>query len=101
MTKEYLIKKKSIEAKKGTWKYDQKCQATCLGCLLVPYKKIPGGLSYRVVLGKLRRFSPSLTEILDSDVLKEIIGKLFPDNDNSRDTLVNINDKAKEKCKYK
>jgi len=40
----------------------------------------PWGLPYRIVIKKLRRSSPSLTEILDNEILMEIINKLFPNN---------------------
>lgn len=36
------------------------------------------GLPYRLVLDKLRRSQPSLTEILDSSVLQSTVEKLFP-----------------------
>lgn len=47
----------------------------------------PWGLPYRIVLGKLRRSSPSLTEILDPDILLEILNKLFPDDDDNEQIL--------------
>lgn len=38
----------------------------------------PWGLPYKVVLNKLRRASPTLTEIIDEEVLRDTINKLFP-----------------------
>jgi len=38
----------------------------------------PWGLPYRLVLNKLRRNTPTLTETLDKDVLEETLTKLFP-----------------------
>lgn len=46
--------------------------------LLHDLDRDPWGLPYRLVLKKLRRSQPSLTELLDSNVLQETISRLFP-----------------------
>lgn len=68
--------------------------------LISSIEKDPWGLPYRIMLGKLRRSSPSLTETLDSEVLV-VIDKLFPEDDeNFEDTRVNTNNnKAKDMYK--
>ncbi|KMQ89582.1 reverse transcriptase [Lasius niger] len=38
----------------------------------------PWGLPYRIVLKRLRRASPSLTETLDEETLEEVLSLLFP-----------------------
>jgi len=38
----------------------------------------PWGLPYRIVLNRLRRSTPTLTEMLEIDVVDRTIGKLFP-----------------------
>lgn len=42
--------------------------------------KDPWGLPYRLVLGKLRPASPSLTELLDPEILSDLLDSLFPRN---------------------
>jgi len=42
----------------------------------------PWGLPYRLVLKRLRRASPSLSEILDPEVLNRTIDRLFPTDEN-------------------
>lgn len=46
--------------------------------LIDSIKDDPWGLPYKLVLGRLRRSSPSLTETLEEDKLEELIGSLFP-----------------------
>lgn len=38
----------------------------------------PWGLSYKIVLGKLRRATPGLTEMLEERTLNDLLNKLFP-----------------------
>lgn len=40
----------------------------------------PWGLPYRLVLGRLRSASPSLTELLDPETLENLLNSLFPRN---------------------
>ncbi|CAL1685118.1 unnamed protein product [Lasius platythorax] len=40
----------------------------------------PWGLPYRLVLKKLRKASPSLTETLDPEILSDLLDSLFPKN---------------------
>lgn len=41
----------------------------------------PWGLSYRIVLEKLRPAGPALTEVLEDDVLRRTLTQLFPQNE--------------------
>lgn len=54
----------------------------------------PWGLPYKIVLNKLRRSSPGVTETLPPDVLEEAISRLFPqDNEWNKDCdIYNEND---------
>ncbi|CAK1598874.1 unnamed protein product [Parnassius mnemosyne] len=51
--------------------------------LLEGLNKDPWGRPYRMVLGKLRPWSPPLTEILDPDLLERVISTLFPEDRSS------------------
>ncbi|KMQ92346.1 reverse transcriptase [Lasius niger] len=41
----------------------------------------PWGLPYRLVIKKLKAASPSMTELLDPDILSDLLDSLFPRND--------------------
>lgn len=48
--------------------------------LIATIDKDPWGLPYKIVLGKLRRSSPTHSETLERDSLKRLIESLFPNN---------------------
>lgn len=50
--------------------------------LLLNLEDNPWGLAYKVVLGKLRRTSPGVTEILEPEILQQTMDKLFPTDGN-------------------
>lgn len=58
----------------------KKAKASAWEELLQTIEQDPWGLPYRIVVKKLRRSSPSLTETLELDVLTKTVDKLFPDD---------------------
>lgn len=56
--------------------------------LITTLDRDPWGRPYKVVLSKLRKVSPSVTETLDSDQVACILDELFPDNAGSDARLV-------------
>lgn len=70
--KEYRKAKKELrgmiaKAKNSAWK-----------ALIKTIDEDPWGLPYRIVLNKLRRNTPTLTEMLDKNILEDTLGQLFP-----------------------
>lgn len=50
------------------------------------------GFPYRLVLKKLRRSQPAVTEVLNDNILKKTIDKLFPHDPNWMDGCINTLD---------
>lgn len=48
--------------------------------LIATLDKDPWGRPYKIVLNKLKKYSPSLTETLELDQINNILDNLFPDN---------------------
>lgn len=67
------------EAKKSLGIAIGKARAASWGELLSALDDDPWGLAYKLVRGKLRKWSPPITESLDSALLGEVIGTLFPE----------------------
>lgn len=58
----------------------KKAKASAWDDLIGTIERGPWGLPYRIVLKKLRRASPSLTETLALDTLDRIVNNLFPED---------------------
>lgn len=55
-----------------------KAKSTAWKALIKTIDEDPWGLPYRIVMSKLRRNTPTLSEMLDKDVLEDTLGQLFP-----------------------
>lgn len=72
--KDYKVAKKLLrsaiqKAKNSSWRE-----------LVATIEKDPWSLPYRLVMGKLRSASPTLTEVLDANSLAKLLESLFPQN---------------------
>jgi len=72
--KDYKVAKKLLrsaiqKAKNSSWRE-----------LVATIEKDPWGLPYRLVMGKLRSASSTLTEVLDANSLAKLLESLFPQN---------------------
>lgn len=56
----------------------KKAKAAAWGELIASIDQDPWGLPYKLVLKRLRRSSPGLTEVFDEVVLKRLLDSLFP-----------------------
>lgn len=56
----------------------------------------PWGLPYRLVLDRLRLAGPSLTEVLDEDVLNRTLSQLFPRNESEELALEALQEEVRE-----
>lgn len=56
----------------------KKAKATAWGELIASIEEDPWGLPYKLILKRLRRSSPGLTEVLDEVVLRRLLDSLFP-----------------------
>jgi len=68
---EYRSAKKSFRAA------IRKAKVRCWQELITSIDEDPWGLPYRVVMGRLRRSTPGLTETLDTETLGEVLNSLF------------------------
>lgn len=72
LEEEYRLKKAELNT------MIRKAKAQAWEELIADLDRDPWGLSYRLVLNKLRRSQAALTEMLDPEVVHSTIGKLFP-----------------------
>lgn len=74
-------------AKKALRAAIKKAKGKAWNELIMTIDKDPWGLPYKLVLNKLRRTSPTLSETLDSTVLNQLLDTLFPVIADSRAAL--------------
>jgi len=74
-------------AKKALRAAIKKAKGKAWNELILTIDKDPWGLPYKLVLNKLRRTSPTLSETLDSTVLNQLLDTLFPVIADSRAAL--------------
>lgn len=66
------------EAKKELKSMIARAKSVAWQALIKTIDENPWGLPYRIVMNKLRRNTPMLTEMLDKNILEETLGQLFP-----------------------
>jgi len=65
-------------AKRFVWAAIRKAKVRCWQELITSIDEDLWSLPYRLVMGRLRRSTPGLTETLDTETLGEVLNSLFP-----------------------